>query len=744
HDEAVRLTSNKLVIKPIEPRKLEHLRQYTGQPTQVHQRPTQAPSLSPAGPSQAPAAAPSPASSPRPGSAAPAPAASVQAPMVSPATAGAGSGEGFTGQLDQFQLIDIIQMCCISRKTGKLTITRGAQSGILYVKEGNIIHAEVGAKQGDEAVYEIVAWDYGRFALDLQKTSPVQTIHAGWEHLLMEGTRRRDESRGKDEVNLRQQAEGRAQDLIGKTVGPYTISRQLAQDTVGTLYEAIQANVNRPVAVKVLHPRHYDDQQTVTEFIAFATAMAKAQSPYITAVYEVGESNGLIYYTREHFPGMKLSEQVQQGNKWSEDLILRTVHNIANAFAYLHKNNILHHPLAPDFILISEDGTPKLLNNVTLEGGAVSEDEETEIRRLAEEMIKVSPMLATLSDDLRSLLNSMLGKERPIMKNWFSVAQRCQSIEMMRRSARAAASSQMLTPVTLPAVTTTERKRKPMPIATVIQIFGAILAILIVVGLSMGWFKKKAPKDVGSMIRIPSTTYKFQDGNTVHLPDFYIDKYEVTIDQYAKFLAEYDKNPNIVAPAPGMPPDLSHKPLDWDRIMSAVRNHTPYEGQELTGSCPVFNVSWWDAWAYAAWSGKRLPTEEEWELAMSGGKQKFPWGNTLEPTDFNSGDDYDVDPAKAGQVDGFVKWAPVGSFKEDKSPYGVMDMAGNVQEWTQTAAPHEHLPSEQVYVIRGASYQTPASEVKDGIFLRVRTVTPRRQLPFVGFRCASDKPVADK
>jgi formylglycine-generating enzyme required for sulfatase activity len=110
----------------------------------------------------------------------------------------------------------------------------------------------------------------------------------------------------------------------------------------------------------------------------------------------------------------------------------------------------------------------------------------------------------------------------------------------------------------------------------------------------------------------------------------------------------------------------------------------------------------------------------------------------------NFGEDYDPDPNKRGKIDGYIKWAPVGASKLDKSPFGAMDMAGNVAEWTQTPSTHLHLPSEQVYVIRGGSFQSQGSDLKDGIFMRTRTISPLRGVPSVGFRCASEKYVEPK
>lgn len=236
------------------------------------------------------------------------------------------------------------------------------------------------------------------------------------------------------------------------------------------------------------------------------------------------------------------------------------------------------------------------------------------------------------------------------------------------------------------------------------------------------------PVDNKEMVYIPGGSFIMgsNSGDESHRPehqvevaDFYLDRWPVTNAEYKRFLD-----------ATGYPlPDYQVSwcdtaPYNWD---AKTTMYPP--GKE---DHPVVLVTWRDAIAYAAWAGKRLPTEAEWERAARGLKgRRYPWGN-----DFTRGHCNCVEVGLGGT-------SPVGYFSPNgDTPQGLIDMVGNVWEWVNSLfKPYpykaddgrESREATGFRVLRGASWQNDAT-VADAI---ARLDGDFHFFNNVGFRCAA-------
>jgi formylglycine-generating enzyme required for sulfatase activity len=147
----------------------------------------------------------------------------------------------------------------------------------------------------------------------------------------------------------------------------------------------------------------------------------------------------------------------------------------------------------------------------------------------------------------------------------------------------------------------------------------------------------------------------------IYVAAFQMGKYEVTNEQYARFLNSNggrteDESGDVWVDATDPTFQLQKQAGRWK----------PKAGQERH---PVVDVTWFGSAAYADWAGARLPTEAEWEKAARGTDgRKYPWGSKWD--------------SRKGNFRGSA--APVGSFPGDVSPYGCMDMGGNIDEWVSS------------------------------------------------------------
>ena len=204
----------------------------------------------------------------------------------------------------------------------------------------------------------------------------------------------------------------------------------------------------------------------------------------------------------------------------------------------------------------------------------------------------------------------------------------------------------------------------------------------------------------------------------VNLPAYYIDKYEVTNKDYKRFV------------------DGTGHRAPYSKKHATIYNWKNGKYTENLDDHPVVLVDWRDADAYCKWAGKKLPTEAEWEKAARGTDGRlWPWGNEYELK-------YPDMVTKANtHVFRVLMTMPVGSFPNGASPYGVMDMAGNVFEWTSSwykgypGTKNKHpFYGETMKVSRGGGFMTPAYPYSLTFSRSARS--PESKHRTTGFRCA--------
>ena len=235
------------------------------------------------------------------------------------------------------------------------------------------------------------------------------------------------------------------------------------------------------------------------------------------------------------------------------------------------------------------------------------------------------------------------------------------------------------------------------------------------------------PTDGKDMVFVPGGTLlmgsndgspQYQPEHQIHVADFYIDRWPVTNAEYKKFVDATNH------PVPNYDVNwCDTHGYNWD-----LNTRTYPDGK---ADHPVVLVTWDDAMAYAAWSQKRLPTEAEWERAARGlDGRRYPWG-----------DEFMLGHCNCMEV-GLGGTSPVGQFSpEGDTPEGLVDMLGNVWEWTNSLYwpypydPDDGRESRQARgfrVLRGASWINDANVTHclsrlDGDFQFFNNV---------GFRCA--------
>ncbi|MHC4605738.1 MAG: protein kinase domain-containing protein [Planctomycetota bacterium] len=571
----------------------------------------------------------------------------------------------------------------------------------------------------------------------------------------------------------------------------YEIVDEVARGASGVVYRARDRELDRTVALKLMRREAAGDQAR-ERFLREARLAARLDHPGIIPIYGFGLDESRPYFTMPFVTGRPLRDLLEEGRPEPREAA-RIAFRVACALEYAHRRDVVHRDLKPSNILMTEKGDVVLVDfGIARDLG--TGDRLTEKGELLGTPLYMSPEQMSGGEvgppaDLFAfgcILYEMLCGDPPFEADSFiELSSRVLNKDPVRPSERAEQVPEVLEDVCLKCLRRDPAKRPAagdvaqaldrylhpprrrsvswmpfVPVAAALAVLflaavgspgarrpdaklylstdpsgatiegaerigitpletdlpegrhllriragghaEAFLAVVAEAGADIRYHVVLPPRDAappgmvyvaGGVVVLPSPV---RGDRRIRFEPLFVDRTEVTCEEYSRFIEETGRD----------------APLGW-RVGRPVRG---------TESWPVSGVTAEDADAYAKRCGKRLPTEEEWEFLARGVDGRFfPWGDSL----------------PAGWSRRIDAWehergpAPVGSAGYDVSPFGVLDLAGGVREWTAT--PGAFDPDSRV--VRGGAWSLP---------LVFRDITRCDQFPtktknrLIGFRCVMD------
>ena len=502
---------------------------------------------------------------------------------------------------------------------------------------------------------------------------------------------------------------GLMENFSGRTFGPYTLLSPAGPHPLGRLYWAKHQQLERQVQILV---------PTVgsTQFSKSIRTCARLNHPSVYSLYESVPYEQRILVALE--PVIHPSLLQMQNQEANLPLIAgsRLATALASVLSEMESSHTPARLLGPYDYTLSPTGTPRLRNPTAgFNTPETSHHENSNhLASILETQLSPTPVADSLLEILRNpgtsafdLLRQTRNFERQLAEVQ-DVHVRDEEIEATKKIFRA-------------------RILRRWTIA--LGSLGAVAFLALGTWIVHQALFRDLPGTLGhEEILVPAGRVILAD-STNSVPAFYLDRHEVTIGQYEKFLTEIaaEKNwktylPPAAAAGKTSLEDLA--PPGWKDILQRARKGEKYNGQvTITRDTPVFFVDYPSAFAYAKWNKRRLPTKIEWLRAATGNDNRtYPWGNQREARGINLG----LDLPKNISPESYDHMLPAESHPADIGPFQHYDLGGNVSEWI--ASPNPMTP-----LFVGGNFQDtfPVSNLK-----ATRVAPTPKGAPCIGFRTA--------
>lgn len=529
-------------------------------------------------------------------------------------------------------------------------------------------------------------------------------------------------------------------------IGKYELQKFLGGG-MSHVYRARDTVIGRTVAVKILTPQGCADAEAKARFLLEAQMSGNVEHDNIIKIFDYGEEQGRPFIVMEFLVGQDLRDAIKNGQTGDLDGKLRIALQIAQALEYVHSRKIIHRDIKPENIHLDGAGKAKLMDfgiakaeglTMTRAGFALGTPYYMAPEQVLGEMVTDAVDVYAFG----ILFYELMTGEKPIKgesveRLFYAILNEPLNAEPLRQASvpqpiidfvlRCTAKKALDRYPSFTAIVVELQKflKKPEPVAFVAEpprksgkLVAIVLAFLVLAGVGAAmWWAWPNPKpilpvtittDTGPMMLVPAGRFLYgKDKAVTIVPDFYIDRSEVSNLHYARFCRETSH---------ALPAQFS---LDRPGF-------------------PVVNVTIVDAQAFAKWAKKRLPNAQEWEKAARGTDGRvFPWGNQSDPSLANVSDN----PKSTGP-----QLAEVNAFFEGESPFKTLQMAGNVLEYVDdqitpsaaavlkfaTVLNPPAMANEPWYSVKGGSFDKPLAAAVSYEWI---PIPARYSAPDIGFRC---------
>jgi hypothetical protein len=488
-------------------------------------------------------------------------------------------------------------------------------------------------------------------------------------------------------------------DHTERYLGEYRLIELIALKPPAQRWLAEQTSISRVVLIDEL-PDPDPDQRA--EFLANVKAKASVDHPLVASVYEAVSEEDACFFAHEALPGVNLADRLAANASLCPIELAHLIRRLAEAQLHIQQAGIASAIVELRHIHLDDQGLIRL-ENPAIHGPRDPHQSARDAAALGSSFVPLVADAQPGATRVLTLLEWMRGSDDKPPLEWDQIRDVALQIE------------QQLTQPQSPSVVTRSLP-PPSHRFSPAAVIGILIALtLIGYGIfSRSQSKKSTPSPPGRSlvsIQIPSGRYATPDGAREALPSFRIAPHEVTIREYSEFLNTLntlakDHLEKTFDHQDQPPEKTNHLPDDWDNLLAAAKSGGLWNTRPVTLETPVVGVDWWDAIAFAEWRKGRLPTQEEWFAALH--------HECADPTGLTPSG-----------------WVPITSATNDRTPAGLLGMAGSVTEWTRFQASNPSNPlGARKWVLVGGSFLIPGSNALSREWVDDRSL--RR--PDLGFR----------